>query len=304
MASSTDKKAITRTCGRLRFPSNSSHCDPADVEYSIPAIRRLQLGRVLRNLRKTAGLTLDQVGPDLDMSASTINRLENGQARVHPLVIKGALDLFGTPFEQVEEVMALAREAYRTSWWVVQGIKADSYPVLESEAASVRNFELAFIPGILQTEDHATALFTLDSVRVRSPNLAIRMHRATRLTDDHPLIVRAVIDETALHRPIGGLAVQRAQLRHLLALAELPNVSIQVLRTEVGMSPALRGAFSVLSFPPDTIENLAYIEHAGGSLQLSKKAQVNELRRRFDTIARLSMTEGESAMLISRLAGD
>jgi transcriptional regulator with XRE-family HTH domain len=274
------------------------------VEYSIPAIRRLQLGRVLRNLRKTAGLTLDQVGPDLDLSASTLNRLENGQGRVHPLVIRGALDLFDTPFEQVEEVMGLAREAYRTSWWVLQGIKASSYPVLESEAVSVRDFELAFIPGILQTEAHATTLFTLDPARDRERYLLIRMNRAARLTDDHPLLVDAVIDETALQRPVGGPTVQKAQLRHLLTLTDLPNVSIRVLPSGVGMSPGQRGAFSVLSFPPDTIDDLAYIEHAGGNLQISKKSQVTDLRRRFDTIARLSMTEGESAALISRLAGD
>jgi len=69
------------------------------------------------------------------------------------------------------------------------------------------------------------------------------------------------------------------------------------------MSPGQRGAFSVLSFPPDTIDDLAYIEHAGGNLQIFKKSQVIDLRRRFDPIARLSMTESESATLISRLAG-
>jgi len=72
VASTTDRKAITRTCKRLAFPPNSSHCQGSEAEYSIPAIRRPQLGRVLRALRKTAGLTLDQVGPDLDMSAGTL----------------------------------------------------------------------------------------------------------------------------------------------------------------------------------------------------------------------------------------
>ena len=166
------------------------------MEYSIPAIRRPQLGRVLRALRKTAGLTLDQVGPDLDMSAGTL--------------------------------------------------KAGSHPVLS---------------------------------------------------------VDAVIDETALQRPVGGPLVQKGQLRHLLALTDLPNLSVRVLPRALGMSPGQRGAFSVLSFPPDTIDDLAYIEHAGGNLQISKKSQVIDLRRRFDTIARLSMTESESATLISRLAG-
>lgn len=274
------------------------------MEYSIPAIRRLQLGRVLRDLRKAAGLTIDQVGPDLDMSASTFNRIECGQNRIHPLVVRGALDLFGTPFETVEDVMTLAREAYRNAWWVLQGITADSYPALESEASSVRNFELALVPGILQTEDYATALFTLDSVRDRNRNLSIRMNRVKRLTGDNPMVIHVVIDETALSRPIGGPGVLKTQLRHLLALSRLPNVTIQVLRTEVGANLGLRGAFSVLSFPPDTIGDLGYIDHAAGNLQISKPTKVKELRLRFDAIARVASTEGESEALISRLASD
>ncbi|MCS7479735.1 helix-turn-helix domain-containing protein [Umezawaea endophytica] len=272
------------------------------MEYSIPAIRRLQLGRTLRNLRKAAGLTVDQVGPDLDMSASTLNRMENGRGRVHPLVVRGALDLFETPFDQVEEVMALAREAYRNTWWMLQGIKANSYPALESEAASVRNFELALIPGIFQIEDYATALFTLDTERDRNRNLVIRMNRMARLTDERPLIVHAVIDETALHRSIGGPAVQKAQLRHLIALSELPNVTIQVLPCTVGSNRGLRGAFSVLAFPPNTIDELGYLDHAAGNLQLASAPKVKELRLRFDSIASLALNEGDSVALLTRFA--
>jgi len=274
------------------------------VEYSIPAIRRLQLGRTLRDLRKAAGLTVDQVGPDLDMSASTLNRLENGRGRVHPLVIKGVLDLFEAPFRQVEEVMALAREAYRDNWWVLQGVKANSYPALESEAAGVHNFELAVVPGILQTEHYAAALFTLDNARDRDRNLAIRMNRVARLTAENPLTVHAVIDESALHRPIGGPKVQKAQLGHLVALSDLPSITVQVLHTSAGTNLGLRGGFSVLSFPPSTIDDLGYLDHAAGNLQLAKTADVKELRLRFDSIASVAMTEGDSVALLSRLAND
>jgi transcriptional regulator with XRE-family HTH domain len=274
------------------------------VEYSIPAIRRLQLGRALRDLRKLAGLTIDQVGPDLDMSASSLNRVECGQGRIHPLIVRGALELFDAPFETIEEVMEMACGAYRNSWWVLQGIAADSYPALESKAASVRNFELALIPGILQTEDYAAALFTLDSARERNRNLAVRMNRVERLTGKSPFSLHVVIDETALSRPIGACAVVKAQLRHLAELCDLPNVRIQVLPTEVGVSRGLRGAFSVLAFPPGTIDDLGYIDHAAGNLQISKTAKVQELSRRFDAIASVSLTKGESAALICRLAND
>jgi transcriptional regulator with XRE-family HTH domain len=274
------------------------------VEYSIPAIRRLQLGRALRDLRKLAGLTIDQVGPDLDMSASSLNRVECGQGRIHPLIVRGALELFDTPFEQVEKIMELAREAYNNTWWVLQGIKADSYPALESEAVTVRNFELALIPGILQTEDYATALFMLDTARDRNRNLSIRMNRVARLSGDNPLTVHAVIDESALTRPIGGRPVLRAQLGHLAELCALPNITVQVLRAEVGAYLGLRGAFSVLSFPPGTIGDLAYIDHAAGNLQISKTDGVKELRLTFDCLATLALDRDESLAVIRELASD
>lgn len=235
------------------------------------------------------------------MSSSTLNRIEDGQGRTHPLVVRGALDLYEAPFEAVEEAMALAREAYRTAWWVVQGIGANSYAALESEAAMVRNFELALVPGILQTEAYATALFTLNSTRDRNRNLAVRMNRVNRLTGDNALVVHVIIDETALTRPIGGAEVMRDQLRHLGDLSELPNLTIQVLPVALGATPGLRSAFSVLTFPPDTIDDLAYLDHAAGNLQISKATTVKELRARFDSLARLAVGPKESLALIARL---
>jgi transcriptional regulator with XRE-family HTH domain len=272
------------------------------VEYSIPAIRRLQLGRVLRELRKRASLSMDQVGPDLDVSPSSLNRIECGQARVHPLVVRGALDLFDVPFETVEEVMALAREAYRNTWWTVQGIAADSYVALETEAVAVRNFELALIPGLLQTEGYARALFALDSAQVREGHLKIRMGRVERLTGSNALRLHAVVDQSALTRPVGGPDVLRAQLRHLLDLAALPNLTLQVVPTAVGANIGMRGAFSVLSFPPGTIDDLGYVEHAIGSLQVSKIKKVEELLRHFGRITTLALDESESVELIRGLA--
>ncbi|WP_199441350.1 helix-turn-helix domain-containing protein [Umezawaea beigongshangensis] len=274
------------------------------MEYSIPAIRRLQLGRVLRELRKRASLSIDQVGPDLDVSASTLNRIECGRARVHPLVVRGALDLFGVPFETVEDVMALAREAYRNTWWTVQGIAADSYVALETEAVAARNFELALIPGLLQVEDYARALFTLDPPAERERYLRIRMERAARLTGDRPIDLHAVVDETVLTRPVGGRRVLTEQVRHLVEMAQLPDVRLQVLPVAVGASRGLRGAFSLLSFPPDTIDDLAYVDHPAGNLQLSKPAKVKELTQRFDRIARVALDEHESLELLRGLVRD
>jgi len=271
------------------------------MEYSIPAIRRLQLGKLLRELRKQAGLSIHQAGPDLDMSPSTLNRIEDGQGRTHPLVVRGALDLYEGPFEVVEEVMALAREAHRTTWWVLQGIGANSYAALESEAAMVRNFELTAFPGILQTEAYASAWFTHDSTRDRNRNLAVRMNRVNRLTGDNALVLHVIIDETALIRPVGGAKVMRHQLRHLADLSELTNITIQVLPLALGANHGLRGAFSVLTFPPDTIDDLAYIDHAAGNLQISKAATVKELRARFGSLAKLALNPNESLALIARI---
>lgn len=268
----------------------------------VPALNRLKLGRMLCEFREHGGLTQDQAAADLDISDSTLSRIEKGQTAPHPLAVRAMLELYYVSRDDWDDILELAREAKRGAWWQVLGISAQAYVALESEAVAVRNFEPAFIPGLLQTEEYACEVFKLDDPRRRSRSLAIRMNRQERLRAAEPLRLHAVIDENALVRPIGTERVRRDQLLHLVDLAELLKVTVQVLPQRLGVNVGMRGAFAVLSFPPDTIEDVGYVDHAAGSLQITKRDPVQALIQQFQTLSKLALSENDSVKLITDLA--
>ena len=82
----------------------------------------------------------------------------------------------------------------------------------------------------------------------------LRRARQARLTGENALILDAVISETVLRRSIGGVAVMREQLEHLIKMAERPNITIRLLPFSAGAHPGLDGAFSVLEFPDPAMD--------------------------------------------------
>ncbi len=214
--------------------------------YSVPAIRRLQLGRELKAWREKAGLTLEQAGGDLDISKSTLSRMEKGQGAIHPLHARAMAELYRLPEDDLVRVVDIAREAKRPNQNRIEGVSVNSYPALEAEAVSVRNFEVATVPGLLQTEDYAAAFFAESGTRERNRNLNVRMHRAKRLHSEEPLQLHAIIDEVALRRRIAKPSALVAQMLHIVELSELDNVQVQVVfgggRSAPGPARCLLGA--------------------------------------------------------------
>lgn len=270
--------------------------------YSVPAIRRLQLGRELKAWREKAGLTLEQAGGDLDISKSTLSRMEKGQGAIHPLHARAMAELYRLPEDDLVRVVDIAREAKRPNQNRIEGVSVNSYPALEAEAVSVRNFELAWVPGLLQTEAFTRALYADSGTRERNHMLHVRMRRCERLRSENPLELHAIVDETALVRRLAEPHVLVAQILHIIELTELPTVKVQIVPAGAGTYVGLRGAFTILRFPPDTIGDLGYVDHAAGSLQLVKQTQIFELTRRFTSLAKLALSEEESCELLLRLA--
>ena len=109
------------------------------------------------------------------------------------------------------------------------------------------------MPGLFQTEDYARAVTVLghraapaDEIERR---VSLRLKRQEILARPEPVPkVWAVIDESALRRPLGGREVMRAQLRHLIELAESPQVTLQVMPFDRGGHSAAGGSFAILRF--------------------------------------------------------
>jgi transcriptional regulator with XRE-family HTH domain len=271
-------------------------------------IRRRVLARQLRLLREQSGLTLEQAAPKLDFSVSKLSRIENAQVVIDVHWVKSMLDVYDVGGARWNELLDLAREAQRPGWWRAYGLGNNSYIAFETEAVRIQDFTPLYVPGLLQTADYARALMIAVPVR-RTPEqleqeIAARMHRQHRLTSaEDPLRLVAVVDESVLHRPVGGAEVMRAQLDHMAALAQLDSVTLHVLPSTVGAHAALVSGFIILHFGELGEPDMAYVEHALGALTLDKDGEVARARLAFERVLSDALDPVESEALIRRLAG-
>jgi transcriptional regulator with XRE-family HTH domain len=271
-------------------------------------IRRRVLARQLKLLREEAGFTLEQAAPKLDFSVSKLSRIENAQVVIDVHWVKSMLDVYDVGGVRWGELLDLAREALQPGWWRAYGLGNNSYIAFETEASRIQIFTLGYVPGLMQTADYARALMRAVPVRRTAEQLenevAARMYRQQRLASvENPLELAAVIDESALHRPVGGAAVLHAQLEHIAALAELDTVTLHVLPTAVGAHAALASGFSILTFGDLGEPDMAYIEHTVGALTLDKDGEVARARLTFERVLSDALDPAESLELIRRLAG-
>ena len=221
------------------------------------AAARMMLGSQLRRLREAAGITPDAAGWHIRSSRSKISRMENGRVGCKDRDLRDLLMLYGVTDPQVISAMlALAGQAQTQEWWAQFGDILPSwfepYLGLEASASRIRSFDAQFVHGLFQTEAYARAVTALGHRNV-SPDeidrwVAVRMKRQELLTAADPPRVWSIMDEAALRRPVGGVMVMRAQLRRLAEVAELPNVTLQVVPFQAGGHDAAGGSFTIVRF--------------------------------------------------------
>jgi hypothetical protein len=122
------------------------------------------------------------------------------------------------------------------------------------------------------------------------------------LIQDDPIDLRVVLDEAVLSRPVGGDQVMREQLARLIAAADLPNVTLQVLPFAVGAHAGMDGTFTILDFPEAEDPDVVYAENATGGLFLEKSDELRKYSSIFDTIRATALTPEESTTMIATLA--
>lgn len=202
-------------------------------------------------------------------------------------------------------LVGLARSARVKPWWHAYGITSRGYYNLEEEAASVREWQLALVPGLFQTQEYARALF-IGAGRVapeQIPNaVAARMRRKQRLAE---MSYEAIIDERSLRRAVGGRDVKRCRLHELCTFAELDTVTIRVRPAEADVPLGLDGSFSLLRYDdPDEPEGLdiLYVEHVAGSVHFEKDEAVQQATRTFERLREEALSVGDSVRPIRALA--
>jgi transcriptional regulator with XRE-family HTH domain len=242
-------------------------CSSERGDYvSSPTVRRRRIARELRQLREQSAMTLEQAARQLDMSKSNLSRIENGQIGIKPRDVRAALALYGVTGPSAEALIDTARSAQERGWWQsysdVLPDWFEFYVGLEAEAASIRTYESETVPGLLQNESYARAVFRItagdDEIERK---VSARMQRQAVLQRQPPVELSAVLNEAVLMRPVGGPAVMGEQLDHLARLAELPTVTIQILPFAVGGHPAMTTPYVIVGFADVADEPVVYLDN-------------------------------------------
>lgn len=244
-----------------------------------PTVARMLVGSRLRRLREGAGVSREAAAEAIRSSDSKISRLELGRTGFKQRDVDDLLVLYGgADAAERQALLELAKQANAPGWWqryddVVPGW-FESYIGLEQAAAVIRNYAVQQVPDLLQTEEYARAALRLCHPEDNSTGLdrrvALRMGRQQILRRPAPPRVWAVIDETALRRPIGSRATMRLQLGHLIEIAESPHISVQVLPFSTGGHPAAGGAISFLRFAEGDLPDVVYLEQLITAVYLDK----------------------------------
>lgn len=282
-----------------------------------PVVQSALLRNELVRLRKDNGLTQEQVAGELEWSPSKLIRVEGGRNSITKVDLDALLSRYGVTSEsRREQLQALNKGAREKAWW--DDYKADvsaaylSFVGFEAGASFVREFESAFLPGLLQTSEYAEAVTinSVDAIRVAAI-VGLRLKRQSELAKRDPRPRQYyVIDEAVIRRHIGiskDPAVMPNQLRIVADAAERDDlITVRVIPFEAGAHRGLSGPFTLLEFEGG-LPDVLYIDAGRGefaTMVVGNEPQVAEYRDDFELLLGDALTAEKSIELIRSVAED
>jgi transcriptional regulator with XRE-family HTH domain len=275
-----------------------------------PTLRRRRLGAELKRCRETAGLTQETVSRHFEWHAAKVTRIETARVAVTPRDVRDLLNLYGVDNEEYREALVeLARLSKEKSWWTDYRdlIRPGNFIGLEAGAAAMRTWEPIIVPGLLQTEGYMRALLqagrAADPPRDIDRRISLRLTRQTRITGPRPLELISLIDESVVRREIGGRDVMGTQLKHLIEMAQLPNVTLRILPFSAGEHTFLGGSAALLEFRETTHTDVVYLEGIAGDFYEEQPSEVARYREEFERLSMMALDDRMTIKLIESLLG-
>ncbi len=268
-----------------------------------PSALRWLIGVQLSNYRKRTGRTMAEAAQAIGCSPAKVGHLESGRNQQQPAEITGLLRFYGADLADIERLASLAGSADRQTWWAPwTDVVPDwlrTFVGLEGLASHVTHYAPSVFHALLQTEGYSLGV-TTGSGRVRPDHdertVSLRMERQRRLSNDEPLTLTALIEESVLDRPVGSTATMRGQLEHLLAMSERDNVEVRVLPTSLGVHDGLIGEFTLLDFA--AAQSIVYVEIVNGAIYVQDQQQVAGYARIVDGLRAASLSPARTAEAI------
>ncbi|MEU0883522.1 helix-turn-helix transcriptional regulator [Lentzea sp. NPDC005914] len=269
-----------------------------------PVAQQRKLLGELRQAREVLKLTQDSVAEALDWSTSKVIRIEQGKSGISVTDLRALLLHYGiTEPTRVDELVDLARATKRPAWMAkYRGLPKGfaQFIELESVAIRCRYMQTLLIPGMLQTRAYAAAVGAAGGEDPESMQrgIDVRMHRQNLLGPDGPEMF-FVIDESVLHRVVGGVEIMRDQLHRIRKLAATDQVSVQIVPFDAGLHPAMKGSFSILEISEDEEDYSLFLEQLYGSSLLQDDSEaVRQYLRYFLQLEKFALPASETPRVI------
>lgn len=255
-------------------------------------------GRQMKLLREAAGLTQAELGARVGYGEAQIASVEQGRRIPKPELVDAVDRVVGGG----GVLSAMKGEVGKARY---PGF-ARRYVQLEAEAVGLHVYDTHIVNGLLQTEEYARAVFTmrrplLDEETIEQ-RVAARLARQEIFSCKSRPLMSFVIEETVLHRPVGGSDVLRGQLEQILLIGHNRNVEVQVMPTTRTDHAGLSGPFTLI----ETVgqRRIAYAEVASISSLLTERKAVRELEAQYGIIRAQALTPSESLAYIEKLLGE
>jgi transcriptional regulator with XRE-family HTH domain len=241
-------------------------------------------GAELRRFRTHAELSQEALSAKINYGSSLVGMIETAQ-RMPTLEFAIACDEALDTGGALERLWPLVSRGRYPSWF-------GEWREIEREATALRTWQPLVVPGLLQTEGYAGALLgSGEAVQARIERQAILVR-----DEPEPPMLRVVIDESVLLRPVGSREVMRVQLEKLLKDAENPRISIQVV--PMGVHPGLQGGFNLATTPMGGV--VGYVETAARGQVVTHPHDLNELNEAYEGIRTEALSRTDSLSLIAK----
>ncbi|MEU6368736.1 helix-turn-helix transcriptional regulator [Streptomyces sp. NPDC046931] len=261
-----------------------------------PTLLKMLVGVQLAGIREAAGLSQEQAARALGFSPAKLSRIEAGKGRRPPTEgdVRALLRLYGADDYEGTVLVKLLQRAGEPGWWQRYDKRLmpewfDRLVGLQEAAAAIRTFEIQYVPGLLQTAAYTRAVVerglpTASAAEVER-RVELRMRRRELLTRADAPQLWAILDESVLLRVLGGREVMREQLEHLVAMARLPHVTVQIVPLDVTHASAPAIPVTYLRFGGLDLPDIVYLEHIRSANFLEDRDETEEYRVVLDRLA-------------------
>ncbi|TXS55466.1 helix-turn-helix domain-containing protein [Streptomyces sp. t39] len=256
------------------------------------------VGRQVRLWREAAGLRAAELGAAIGYGENQVYKVEVGKRIPKPEFLDRADEVLGAGGKLAAMKKDVAEARYPK--------KVRDLARLEREAVELGSYSNHNLHGLLQTEEYARALYEMRRPSFSADQIgryvAARMARQ-EIFDAEPLrMLTFVLEEVTVRRPLGGRAVARRQLEHILHVGRLRHVEIQVMPTDREDHAGMGGQFQLLKFDDGTA--VAHWEGQLSNRLISDPKEVRIIELRYGIVRAQALTPRESLAFVEKVLGE